>query len=271
MSNIAWDARDDIVVAGLLRRLGVTGIEVAPTKWRADPVASSAMERAEFRRTWEDRGLPIVAMQALLFGQPQLQLFGDRAQRRAMADYLRAIIDLGASLGASALVFGSPKNRARHGLAMSEALTIAAEFFDDMGRHAQERGTTLCIEANPPEYGCDFITTTAEAIALCRRVNSSGIRVNGDLGGMTLSADDVAATIGDAMPWLGHFHASEPQLAELGAALENASDHACAGAALRAAEYRGWVSIEMRDVGAGNSMAAIERAVAVAGAAYRST
>lgn len=264
VSNIAWDATDDDEIAALLTRLGVAGVEIAPTKWRSNPIASAAAERAAYRQLWEDRGLPIVAMQALLFGQPQLRLFADASSRVAMAAYLRGIIELGAALGAGALVFGSPKNRARNGLAMSAALDIATDFFAELGAHAVEHGTTLCIEANPPAYGCDFITTTAEAVDLCNRIASPGVRVNGDLGAITMSGDDPATTIASAASLLGHFHASEPQLAELGAA----SDHASARRALSAARYGGWISIEMRDAGAEHRRAAIERAVLLAQRSY---
>jgi D-psicose/D-tagatose/L-ribulose 3-epimerase len=258
ISNIAWDAAEDDAVAALLRQRDVSAVEIAPTKWRADPAASSASERANYRRQWEDRGLRIVAMQALLFGQPQLQLFGELARRVELANYLQRMIELGAALGAGALVFGSPKNRARNGLSMSEALNIATEFFAGVGVHAAAHGTVLCIEANPPAYGCDFITTTAEATELCQRVDSAGVRVNGDLGGMTMSGENVAAEIRCAAPMLQHFHVSEPQLAELG----TASDHATAATTLRKNEFAGWISIEMR-AGADrlSNMAAIERAV----------
>ncbi len=277
VSNIAWNVRDDEAVAALLRGLSVSGIEIAPTKWHPDPTATSPAERAAYRRSWEDRGLPIVAMQALLFGQPQLELFGDADSRRALADYLRRIIELGASLSATALVFGSPKNRLRHGLAMPSAMAIAADFFAALGDDAHEQGTTLCVEANPSAYGGDFIMTTAESVELCQRVNSPGLRVNVDLGGIAMSGDDPAVAIGEAASWIGHVHASEPQLAALGAADDTPSaddsvtraDHVRAGAALRSMHYAGWVSVEMRAVEGAGSLAAIERAVLAARNAYR--
>ena len=89
---------------------------------RADEVArrrrsmQPRSDIAEYRRSWEDRGLQIVSLQSLLFGRSDLQLFGDDGVRAALADYLRRVIDFGAPLGAHALVFGSPKNRLRGAL-----------------------------------------------------------------------------------------------------------------------------------------------------------
>jgi sugar phosphate isomerase/epimerase len=74
---------------------------------------------------------------------------------------------------------------------------------------------------------------------------------------MTMADEDITAALAHAAPYLAHFHASEPQLAELGAA----ADHASAAAGLAAIGYAGWVSIEMRAAGVGGNVAAVERAV----------
>ena len=110
----------------------MSGVEIAPTKWRARPFDASADEIAEYRRSWEDRGLRIVSLQSLLFGRSDLQLFGTDGVRAALADYLRRVIDFGAQLGAHALVFGSPKNRLRGALDLRDANEIAAVFFREL-------------------------------------------------------------------------------------------------------------------------------------------
>ena len=282
VSNIAWDPSEDDEIAAVLTREGASGVEIAPTKWRDKPLDATAREIAHYRTTWEDRGLRIVSLQALLFGRSDLELFG--ATRFELRDYLRRVIELGAGLGAHALVFGSPKNRLRGPLAMSDAMASATDFFREIGDFAAEHGVTIAIEANPPEYGCDFITRTDEAVELCRAIASAGIGVNGDLGGMSMSGDDPRSVIESASDCIVHFHASEPNLAELSAA----SNHAAAAAGLVAIGYRGWVSVEMREAGSGKREAgnaeerldrqkarsanfqAVERAVRLAKTAYSS-
>jgi sugar phosphate isomerase/epimerase len=264
VSNIAWDQSEDDAVAEVLVRHGVGGVEIAPTKWRDRPLEASAREVAAYRQQWEDRGLRIISLQALLFGRPDLQLFGDDAGRAALSDFLRRTIDFAAALGAHALVFGSPKNRIRGALPLPDALELATALFRDIGAHAHAQQTELCIEANPPEYGCDFITTTSEAVELCRVIDHPGIRVNADLGGMTMSHEDPMSALKLAAPFLAHFHASEPQLAPFG----EAADHARAASALESIDYEGWVSIEMRAAGPGANVVAVERAVSLASRAY---
>lgn len=264
VSNIAWDPAEDDAVATVLRTAGVHGVEIAPTKWREDPVRASLADIAAYKKTWEQRDLHITSMQALLFGRPELQLFGEESSRAAMLDYLERIVELGAALGAKAFVFGSPRNRARGAVAMDDAMKIAERFFVALGEHAQARGATICVEANPPAYGCDFITTTAEAVELCRRVASPAVRVNVDLGGITINGEDPARAIHEAAEVIGHFHASEPDLQPLGAR----SDHAAAARALADIGYDRCISIEMRAVGGGKNVSAVDAAVRFATEVY---
>jgi hypothetical protein len=91
--------------------------------------------------------------------------------------------------------------------------------------------------------------------------------VNADLGGMTLSHDDPGLCVADAAGAIGHFHASEPHLSELGAS----SDHQRAAEGLARIQYPGWVSIEMRNVvpfASDANIEAVGRAVRLAKSAY---
>ena len=116
--------------------------------------------------------------------------------RAALADYLRRVIDFGAALGARALVFGSPKNRvcAARSTCATRTRSPRRSFASSASTRRLGR-VAFCIEANPPEYGCDFVTTTAEAVDLCAMVDHPGIRVNADLGGMTMAGEDPGASI----------------------------------------------------------------------------
>jgi sugar phosphate isomerase/epimerase len=257
VSNIAWRPAENAAIADLLRREGVRGVELAPTAWRDRPLEASSADIESLRRWWEERGLSIIALQSLLFGRPELQLFGDETSRAALLDHLHRTVDFAALVGARALVFGSPRNRRRGDLPPGDAFAIASDFLRLVGEYAHDRDAVLCIEANPPAYGCDFVTTTAEAVELCRAVGHPGVRVNGDVGGMTLAHEDAAQSIALAAPVLGHFHASEPHLAETG----SSADHARAGAALHAAGYEGWISIEMRAASDRGNVDAVGRAI----------
>jgi D-psicose/D-tagatose/L-ribulose 3-epimerase len=243
ISNIAWPAECDADVARELRELGVSAVEVAPTRRWPDPSAVSESEARAYRAYWHAFGLDIVSVQALLFGRDDLRIFESVASRTATAAYLERIITLSARLGASRLVFGSPRNRRRLNVSLADAEQIALSFFRSLGDVAFAHGVELCIEPNPPEYGCDFLTTADETVALIRRVESPGVGLHLDSAAMTLVGEDPTRTIPQMGLALRHFHISEPYLQPIGT---GGVDHHAFARALAASRYEGWVSIEMR-------------------------
>lgn len=266
VSSIAWPPEADAEAADLLVAHGVSGVEIPPARVCEQPWDPPSGSVAACRRFWEDRGLPIVAMQALLFGRGELVLFGDAATRRRLAAHLAAIIDLAAGLGASRLVFGSPKNRIRGGLGLAQAEAIALPFFRDLGRRAADRGVWLVIEPNPPAYGCDFLVTSRQVIEFVDRVAEDGLGVHLDAGAMTLGGESPREIVAAAGPRWRHFHASEPGLAPVGS---GGVDHPALAAALRGVGYGGFVSVEMTQGPAGTSWRPqLEAALGVVASAY---
>lgn len=264
VSNIAWPVEQDAAVAESLAGIGVTGVEIAPTKVWPSPTEATDAEVDAYRHFWESRGLTVVAAQALLFGSPDLTLFDDAETRGRTLDYLTGVVRVCARLGAKALVFGSPKNRRTDGRDRASVWSEAVVFFGRLGEVATREGTAVVMEANPPDYGDDFVTLAAEALELVRAVNLPGFRLHLDAACMTMSGDDPDAVISEAGPLLAHFHASEPNLDPVG---QGATDHARFARALASAGYDGWVSIEMRQVEP-FEMRALERAFTLVQAVY---
>jgi D-psicose/D-tagatose/L-ribulose 3-epimerase len=245
VSNIAWPADQDAAVAGVLKSLGVRGIEVAPTKLFPQPLDVTPADIDAVRHFWGAHGIEIVAAQSLLFGRPELTLFESEEKRRETHAYLSDIIQLCAKLGAEALVFGSPKNRRRGDVPHDEAFRTAVEFFDDLADIAQAEDTCLVFEANPPHYGADFCTSAADAISLVSEVNHPGYRLHLDTACMTLAGDPLPETFA-AWPLLRHFHISAPNLDP--PSPTDGVDHAAFAKQLRKHRPAGWVSLEMRTV-----------------------
>jgi sugar phosphate isomerase/epimerase len=243
ISNIAWPSGEDDRAAGLMTDLGADGVELAPTKLWPRPLEADPSEVLACRRWWEGRGFPVVALQALLFGRPELSIFGPEPTRRSTIDTLKGMNALAASLGAGALVFGSPKNRLVGEMPREQALAIAVDAFREIGDDAASRGVWFCIEPNPTQYGCDFVTTAAEGIELVRLVASEGFGLHLDSGGMTLAGDPIDATFDAGSDLIRHLHCSEPMLAPIGT---GGADHPGFSRASRGVGYDRWVSIEMR-------------------------
>lgn len=259
VSNIAWDAADEAAVADRLAEIGVRSVEIAPTKIFDDPTRVSDEELDRYLAFWADRGIDVVAFQSMLFGRLDLELFGAEPVRRATIDRLRSFLDLAGRMGVGALVFGSPRNRLLpDGATEESAWSSAVATFRELGDAAVAAGTTLCIEPNPPQYACEFVTTAAAGRRLVEDVDSPGFRLHLDAAGMTLAGDDVGGAIRASAKALVHYHVSAPQLAPIEAA---EVDHVSAFRALSTIGYQGHVSIEMRSIDDGSAADRVADAV----------
>ncbi len=51
ISNLAWDRGDDFEIAGLLRSMGINGVEIAPTKIWEKPLDATDAENDDYRQS----------------------------------------------------------------------------------------------------------------------------------------------------------------------------------------------------------------------------
>ncbi len=244
VSNIAWSPRLEDPALTLLRSLGIAGVEVAPTRIWPDWKIASVVAAVTCRRRYATEGFSVPALQAILFGKPELKLFGTDSEREGLIAHLDKVAHLAQAIGARSLVFGAPSNRQLNGMPHQAAFDLAREFFATVATYYHRCGVCLCVEANPVQYGCSFAVDSGEAARLVRAVNSPGLRLHLDTACMFLAGEDIATAIRDNADVLSHFHVSEPFLASFSAPV---IDHVQAFTALRAAGYEGWISLEMRE------------------------
>jgi sugar phosphate isomerase/epimerase len=266
ISNIAWDVHEDEAVAALLRRYAIDAIDVAPGKYFPAPEKAGATAITGVRRWWADRGVEITGMQSLLFGTSGLNLFGTSEAKAAMLRYLGSVCRIGGELGATRLVFGSPKNRDRTGLTDEQARAVAVDFFARLGDLAASHGVCVCIEPCPARYGCNYMLGTADAAALVRAVDHPAIRLHLDTGAMVINGEDPDATVTAFHSLIVHAHASEPDMVPLG---DGETPHATIAPLLERALADRVITIEMLATKAEPHLTAIERALRVATQHYR--
>jgi D-psicose/D-tagatose/L-ribulose 3-epimerase len=257
VSNIAWDESEDTQVAEMLQGMGVKHLEIAPTKIWPEPLEVSDEDIANVQSFWSQYGIDIVAFQSMMFKRPDLQIFGSNSQEGL--DYLNKFIDLAGRMGASAMVFGSPKNRLKGDIETSKALDLAERFFHKLGNTAATNHVFFCIEPNPTAYNCDFITTAQQGIDLVQKIDNPGFGLHLDMGGMTLAGDDSAASIKKAAKVLRHFHVSAPFLGQVEDKAD--IDYRAASQALKQIGYDKYISIEMRPGEIGENAERVRKAV----------
>lgn len=266
ISNIAWDIAEDAAIAAQLERHDIDAIDIAPGKYFPAPATASTAEIARVKAWWQERGIEITGMQALLFGTTGLNVFGSDESRAAMLDHLRAVCRIAGGLGAARLVFGSPKNRDRGSLTDEQTIDVARTFFRRVGDAAAQHGVSICLEPNPPRYGANFMTTSIETAAVVRAIDHPSIRMQLDAGALAINGEDAQRVLSDASGLIGHVHASEPDLVPLG---DGATDHASVAAALRRYLPGHIVTIEMVATATEPHPASIERALQTAIRHYR--
>jgi len=266
ISNIAWDAPEDSAVADLLRRHDIDAVDVAPGKYFPDCARASAADVERVRRSWQERGIEVIGMQALLFGTTGLNLFGSHEVQEAMLRHLGHVCRIASGLGARRLVFGSPKNRDRSGLTDEQAAAAAIRFFRRLGDVAGAHEVVICLEPNPRRYGCNFMTSSAEAAEMVELTAHPAVLMQLDTGAITVNGEDPAAVLARCARLIGHVHASEPDLVPLG---DGGADHAAVARILRGAVPDRVVSIEMLAPAGERRLGTIERALRVAIGHYR--
>ena len=244
-SNIGWSAADDEGAYRILIDGGFRGVEVAPTRCWPNWAGADRAAAIQLRQRLQTAGLVCPALQSLFFGVQGISVFGSPAMQSRMLEHLDKVAAIAQGLGATRLVFGAPALRDKGDLSATQASAVAEDFFRSAAERLLPTGVCLCIEPNPPQYGCNFITTAAEGAALVRRVGSPAFRLHLDVGGMFLAGDEVEAAIESSADVLAHVHASEP---ELGTFEQPRANHAGAARALRRIGWKAWVSVEMKAV-----------------------
>ena len=70
VSNIGWTEAEDATILPRLRDAGADAVEVAPGRIFADVSGATVAQAEAVGADYRTAGLPIVSMQALLFGRP---------------------------------------------------------------------------------------------------------------------------------------------------------------------------------------------------------
>jgi sugar phosphate isomerase/epimerase len=240
-----------------IRKIGYTGIEIAPFTLAERPSDISAAQRAEYRTQMADAGLTFVGLHWLMVSPKGLHVTTpDAGLRRRSWDHIRDLIDLCADLGPDGvMIFGSPKQRSTTGgLTPAEATKNFTDGLAAVAPHAANRGVTVLVEALPANQA-DIVLTLAEAVQIVRQIDSPGVRTMFDVHNAVDEAEPHAALVDRYFDYIRHVHVNEIDGRHCGAA---DYDFAPVLETLARRGYRGWVSLEAFDFTPGPERLATE-------------
>jgi sugar phosphate isomerase/epimerase len=243
--NETFEGWDHARVCRFVADLGYTGLELAPFTLAPRITEVSVLQRRTLRRQAEDYGLTILGLHWLLAKTEGLHVTAaDESVRRRTADYLVELARCCRDLGGDILVFGSPaQRRIPAGATKAQAADYAADTFGRALPGIADCGVKLCLEPlSPPE--ADFINTCAEGVALLDRLAHPSFVLHLDVKAMATDEAPTPELIRRFAARTYHFHANDPNKRGPGF---GATDFVPIFQALRAADYAGWVSVEVFD------------------------
>jgi len=257
VSNIAWKKEEDKRAFKILEENGIYHLDIAPTRL-FDSIDDLTKEKIqEVKEKYQRAKFNIVAMQSLLYGANQYSIFDGENERNYMINYLKKVLFIAQELGIKTLVFGSPKNRYITNKNQDNK-KIALKFFRKLSDIANKFGVNICLEANPKEYGCNFITDTFEAVDFIKIVNRKNFKLNLDISTILLNKNNLKEVIEYSKKYIKHVHISSPYLKGI-----SKIDNKKISKLLKEINYKGYVSLEMKPTG--NNLKNLENNVGLFG------
>jgi D-psicose/D-tagatose/L-ribulose 3-epimerase len=229
-----------------IRRIGYTGIEIAPFTLAESPIDVTADQRREYRDIMQSEGLAFVGLHWLMVSPKGLHVSTPDAALRARSwQHIRDLIDLCADLGPDGvLVFGSPKQRSTTGgLTREEATRNYIDGLASVAPHAAERGVVILVEALPIDQA-DVILTLEEAVGIVREIASPGVRSMFDVHNAINEIEPHAALVDRWFEYIRHVHVNELNGSHCGS---GTYDFKPVLEVLRRRGYPGWISLEAFD------------------------
>jgi D-psicose/D-tagatose/L-ribulose 3-epimerase len=229
-----------------IRKIGYTGIEIAPFTLAERPTDVTPAQRREYRDIIRNEGLTFVGLHWIMVNPKGLHVSGPDADLRARSwGHIRDLIDLCADLGPDGvMVFGSPKQRcATGGLSRAEATRNYIDGLAGVAPHAESRGVTILVEALPANQ-CDVILTLEEAVGIVNEIASSSVRTMFDVHNAVDEVEAHPALIDRYFDYIRHVHVNEIDGRHCGA---GGYDFAPVFEVLARRGYRGWISLEAFD------------------------
>lgn len=191
--------------------LGFDGVEISPFTIAPYVTEIPASRRAEIRGMAQDAGLGVAAIHWVLAKTEGFHVtHPDEAVRRRTVDYLRALVDFGVDIGASAMIVGSPLQRkVLPDVTYAQAWRWFAEAMAAAGAHGAPAGFKICIEPLCVEAENNFIFKAFEAAKMAREIGLPNVGVILDTYSASRTEEDVPAAIRETGPLLFHYHCND--------------------------------------------------------------
>jgi D-psicose/D-tagatose/L-ribulose 3-epimerase len=263
--NEAFEKWDFAEACRAIRRIGYTGIEIAPFTLAEDPATVTPQRRREVKDIIQSEGLDYVGLHWIMVSPKGLHVTTpDLPLRERSWQHIRNLIDLSADLSldennGGVLVFGSPKQRSSTGgLSPAEATKNYVDGLTQLAGQLAERRVTLLIEALPMAQS-DVVTTLDEAASHVKSIGSPYIQTMFDTHNAIDEVEAHEVLVERHFDLIRHVHVNELDGRHCGAP-NGTEDYNFRPLfrKLKQLNYQGWVSLEAFDFTPGAEVLARE-------------
>ena len=258
VSNIAFPPFDHETELAAMPALGITGIEVAPSRvWQETWQGLTAKDVSAYRRQVEQAGMGVVGLHSLLFDQPELRLFDGDETKGQLLNFFVHLSGVCRDLGGHTLIWGGGRTRGK--VPVFEAEAAATVFMAELAHRIEDHGTVFCFEPLGPNDS-DFINSSLISLRIAKDVAHPAIAVQLDAKALSEN-DEIRDGIFDAVrEHLVHVHVNEPKLGVIGSS--GIIDHAGIAAQLERINYKEFISLEQRMLNAEDPVADVAMSIA---------
>ncbi len=145
-----------------------------------------------------------VSVSAVCAGYEGCIISHDEAERQKAIDTIKTLLDAVGAIGSTGLIV-VPAFHGQTELSSQEARPILIDNLREVGEHAASVGT--CVLLEPLNRGeCYFLRQLADAAAICRDVDSEGVRMMGDFYHMGIEETSDRGAFISAGEYLRHVH-----------------------------------------------------------------
>jgi sugar phosphate isomerase/epimerase len=235
VSNIGWSYDNLEYVIPILKFNGINYIDVAPSLLHDK---NKPINIEEVNKFYLNNDIKFAGMQSLFFNAPNISIFDGDDNKLILDKYLENNCFLAKNFKIQNLVFGSPKNRIINDF-NKFTLQKAKNIYKELSDLAKQYSCILCLEPNPKEYGCNFITNTFEAIEFVKSINSPNLKINLDISTTILNNEDLDLIFKLGKEHIQHVHISAPYLTDI-----TQLDHKNIIRILNKYQYSGYIVME---------------------------